>query len=302
MSRVVVAMGQCAVNYLGLVSRLPDSEDRVAEVAAFSQQGGGAAATSIATLAYLGAPTRFVGKIADDHFGDFIRLGLESLGVDLQHLIVEPERVSPFSYIAVEMGSGRRTTHRSRGNVSDITESEIDVDAVLSNVAMLLIDGTQPAQQRRLAAAAREREVPVVWDADRASNSAMELIELADVVIASERLAMELAPASELERSLEKLCRLGPQTSVITLGPEGAVGLERGGEPHHERALDVEVIDTTAAGNVYCGAFAYAMSEDWPLSRAMKFSGVAAGLRCRKLGPRAGMPTLGEIQETLESV
>ncbi len=302
MSRVVVAMGHGAVNYLGLVSRLPDPDEEEAEIAAFSQQGGGSAATAAATLAYLGAPTRFVGKVADDHFGDFIRLGLDSLGVDLEHIVVEHDKVSPFTYIAVEVGTGRRTLHRSRGNVSDIEESELDFDGILKDAAALVIDGTQPHLQMLLAVAARERGISVVWDAGSGAQSVGEMLGHTDVIIASERLAMEIAPASELDESLAKLCRLGPTTSVITLGPEGAMGLERGGEPHRETALDVEVVDTTGAGHVYCGAFVYAMTRDWPLARAMRFSGVAAGMHCRHLGPRAGIPTLDEILETMESV
>ena len=119
MKGIVLGVGHCTVDYLALVPRYPDQAES-AEIAEFSQQGGGAAATALATAAIFGAPTRFVGKIADDHFGRFITKGLQGLGVDMDHVVVEKDRVSPFSFATVEMSQGRPTVFWSRGSVSPL--------------------------------------------------------------------------------------------------------------------------------------------------------------------------------------
>ncbi len=59
--------------------------------------------------------------------------------------------------------------------------------------------------------------------------------------------------------------------------------------------LDVFVADTTGAGDVFSGAFAYATAAGWPLEQALPFANAAAGLTCRSLGARAGLPTLDEV-------
>jgi sugar/nucleoside kinase (ribokinase family) len=201
------------------------------EIAEFSQQGGGAAATAAATLAVLGAPSRFVGKVADDHFGQFLCRGLEQLEVDVRFLLVERGKVSPFSYIAVEAGSGRRQIHRSRGNVSKLQPTEIDVNAVLDEANLLVIDGQMPAVQLELADAASKRGIPVIWDAHTTLAETERMLAYTTVLLASERFAMEVAQVADLEQGLRQITELGPETCVITLGDEGAVGVSKRRSP-----------------------------------------------------------------------
>ena len=299
--RVVVGLGGCTVDYLGLVPRYPERDERV-EVAEFSQQGGGAVATALATLAVFGVPTRFAGKISDDPFGQFIRTGLENLGVELGQLVVEPGKVSPYCFTAVEMGEGSRTMFWTRGSVSALAPDELDFDRLLSGATLLLVDGDHVPAQIRAAEAAQRLGATVVLDGGPVREGVGDLLELCDVIIASERFATEIAAAPELEQSLEELQRLGPTTCVITLGPDGAIGRGPGGEIHREPALRVDVVDTTGAGDVYHGAYVYAMLSGWPLARTMKVASVAAGLKCRHLGARAGIPELAEVLAVVDAV
>ena len=121
-----------------------------------------------------------------------------------------------------------------------------------------------------------------------------ELLALSDVVIGSERFATEFAPSDNMEKSLREITRLGPSIAVITLGNEGAVALE-GDKLVQQEPIDVFVADTTGAGDVFCGAFAYATAAGWQLEEALPFANAAAGLKCRTLGARAGLPTLQEV-------
>jgi sugar/nucleoside kinase (ribokinase family) len=290
----VVGVGHCAVDYLGLLPRCPERGESV-EIAAFSQQGGGATATALATLATFGTTARFVGKISDDHFGDFIRLGLEGLGVDTSLVVVEEGKVSPFSFSAVEMDKGGRSVYWSRGNVGPLALADVPTEAVLAGADALIIDGMHREVQSHLAQRASRTGVKVIVDAGSFAADSRDLLTFGDVLVASERFASELAPAAELERSLHQLQELGPKTCVITLGPEGAVGIDADHEIHQEPAQCVDVVDTTGAGDVYLGALTYAILRNWPLARCMRFAGVAAGLKCQALGARAGIPELSQV-------
>lgn len=292
----VVGVGSCAVDYLGLIPRLPESSGG-AEIAEFSQQGGGVAATALATLAIFGAPARFVGKISDDHFGDFIKAGLDGLGVDTRFMITEPDRVSPFSFSAVEMVEGQRSIYWSRGNLSPLLPQECDEAAVLEGASTLIIDGAQPALQLHLAKAARARGITVVLDASDGGPDTEKLVPFATILVVSERAATDIAPASELEKILQKLKDLGPKVCIMTLGAEGAIGLDAEGRFHEEQAFRVDVKDTTGAGEVFLGAATYALIQQWPFERTMKFANVAAGLACQRLGARAGIPKLELVLE-----
>jgi sugar/nucleoside kinase (ribokinase family) len=113
-------------------------------------------------------------------------------------------------------------------------------------------------------------------------------------VIGSERFASEFAPSDDVEKSLREITRVGPRIAVLTLGNEGAMGLE-GDKLVQQGPLDVFVADTTGAGDVFCGAFAYAHLLGFPLEEAIPFANAAAGLSCRSLGARAGLPTRDEV-------
>jgi ribokinase len=293
---IVVGVGHCTVDYLGLVPRYPDITES-AEIAEFSQQGGGAAATALATLAIFGAPTRFVGKVSDDHFGRFIRKGLEGLGVDTTTLVVEPDRVSAFSFSVVEMTRGRPTVFWSRGNVSPLRSEELDIDRILDSAAMVMMDGRSLDAQLAVAMAAKQRSVPVILDTESADETTMKLIRFTDTLISSERIATELTQAGELEASLRRLQELGPKRCVITLGLEGAIGIDGDDKVHEEAACVVEEKDITGAGDVYLGALTYATLQQWSLPDAMRFASAAAGLSCQRLGARAGIPKLSQVLE-----
>jgi sugar/nucleoside kinase (ribokinase family) len=117
--------------------------------------------------------------------------------------------------------------------------------------------------------------------------------------VGSERFANEIAPSEELADSLREITRLGPRIAVITMGEAGAVALE-GTKLVQQDAIDVFVEDTTGAGDAFCGAFAYAQLKDWPLERALPFANAAAGLACRSLGSRSGLPTVDEVTDAVK--
>ncbi|MBI2894777.1 MAG: hypothetical protein HYY06_14575 [Deltaproteobacteria bacterium] len=296
MTGVVVGVGHCAVDYLGIVPRYPEL-DAKEEIAEFSQQGGGPAATAIVTLACFGVPTRIASKISDDHFGDFILEGLQGLGVDTSHVVIAPGFVSPFSFIAVESKSGKRTIFWTRGSVPPLGADEIR-PAILDGACCLIIDGHHPAAQVRLAEEARARGIKVVLDAGTLREGMGDLVSLSHILIASERFATEVAPAAELESTLAELRSMGPEMCVITLGQEGSIGTD-GDRIVREAAYEVDVIDTTGAGDVYHGAFLYGVRRGWPIERLMRFASAAAGLKCRTLGGRAGIPSLDEVLAVL---
>ena len=289
---LVVGVGHCAVDYLGVVPRYPDVDTKQ-EVLEFSQQGGGPAATAIVTLACFGVPTRMVAKVSDDHFGDFILEGLRSVGVDVSHVVVERGHVSPFSFIAVEAKTGRRTIFWTRGSVPALQPEEVRPE-MLDGASWLVIDGHQPAAQVQLAEEARARGIKVVLDAGALREGMGDLVPLSSVLIASERFATEVAPAAELEATLGELRKMGPDVCVITMGLEGSIGTD-GTRVVREPAHEVDTVDTTGAGDVYHGAYLSAAIQGWPIERCLRFSSVAAALKCRMLGGRAGIPTVEEV-------
>jgi sulfofructose kinase len=293
MSNRVVGIGHASVDHLAVVDRYPDPETRI-ELAGFSIQGGGVVATALATLACLRVSASFIGKLSDDDFGRFARRGLEALQVETTSIITQPGRLSPFSFIVIERESQRRTVFYTGGNVEPLSPTEVDLSC-LQGAALLLVDGFQMDAQIHAAEEARRQGIRVLLDAGTISEGMGELVALSDVLIASERYASEVAPRGEIEDSLIELSRMGPRIVVVTLGKEGSIGLE-GDKLVHQPPLQVAAKDTTGAGDVYFGGYAYGLLQGWPLERCMQIASAAAGLSCRELGARASLPDLEEVE------
>lgn len=298
MNNLVVGVGHCAIDFLGVLPRFPEPDEKI-EIEQFSQQGGGPVATALATLAIFGIPTRFIGKVSDDYFGNFIKKGLSNLGVDISMMITQPDKVSPFSFSAVVSSRETRAIFWTKGNINQINTNEIDIDKILDNAKFLLLDGNYPEIQIPIAEEAKNRGIGIIMDAGSFKEGFGDLIPLTDYLVASEQFATEVTPAAEIENSLKDLKKFGPKICIITSGDEGSIGIGEDGKTIKMPSYEVEVVDTTGAGDVYHGAFIYGIIQNWDLKKTMKFATIAAGLKCRFIGGRAGIPTLSKVEEIM---
>ena len=295
--RVVVGVGLATVDLL-FVS--PHLDERLIDASVFSMQAGGSASNMLAALAVMGERTRYFGRIGDDEHGRFIQHCMEDLHIDASMLTAERKKVSPVSVIQIDELTRRRRILRSRGNVTPLSPRDLP-PGLLHNAAMLVIDGSQPALQAAIAEKARNKGIPVLLNASQLSGGMGELLSLADIVIAAERFAHEIAPSDNMGDSLREILNLGPRIAVITMGESGSVGLE-GEKLVEQEALDVFVADTSGAGDAFAGAFAFAHLHGWPLEKAVPFANAAAGLICRNIGARAALATVEEAMAAMKGV
>jgi sulfofructose kinase len=296
MSHSVLCVGQASVEWVGQMPRFPVRQGDRQELSAFSLQGGGAAANAAVTLAALGARALFAGVLADDFLGDLAAEGLVDAGVDLRYLRRHEGGVSPASFVALDEERRRPTVFWTRGTAESLRPGEVP-DSALQGVSLLLVDGYQPVAQLALVEAARARGVKTLLCARAMAPGMAQLAGQCDVVIASERFAREVAPV--VPRSLAEMLALGARVAVVTLGEDGSVGQARGEEPVKVEAFPVPLVDPTGSGDVYRGAFAWALLERKPLREAMRFGSAAASLKCRHYGAREGVPTRALVDEVL---
>jgi ribokinase len=288
----VVGLGQVSVEFLGVG---PRSQESVVELSAFSMQAGGAIGTTLAAVCALGGQARYMGRLSDDDLGRIIIRGLKEFGVDVSGVLIEPGRVSPTSFILVDDRTARRFVRYTRGNTTLLSPGELP-RTLFDDARILVVDGRAPAPQIAAAERAHAQGLTVVLDARHLGAGMGELLGLCDVVIGNERFAAEFSHSADMKRSLRELVKMGPRTAVITLGEEGVIGLE-GDTLVRQPALDIDVIDTSGASEVFRGAFLYGLLKGWGLDKCLPFANAAAGLNCRHLGGLGGIAPLSEILE-----
>ena len=139
-----------------------------------------------------------------------------------------------------------------------------------------------------------------MFDADEYAPETAESLALIDVFIASEFFYQGMFAGGGFPRACEELRKRGPGIVVITLGSRGCVGLDPRGYFREPAFTNVEVVDTTGAGDVYHGAFIYGLLRGWASRDVARFANAAAAIKCTRLGGRAALPGAATVMRFME--
>lgn len=294
---IFVGLGRPELVLLGTVGRLPE-RGGLAEFRSLSVQPGGTVPTALVVLVEWGHRARLLGRVSDDAFGVVLRQGLAAERLDLDHLVTLPGLVSPFSFVALEESEQlTRTSFRTDGNTPALGAESLDPRA-LQDASALLVDGTEPAAQIESARLAKELGVPVIFDAGLEPTGALrELLGIADVLVAAERFAVDVAPHSAIEDTVKDLCGMGPRVAIVTLGPEGSLGCQGDAVVRQSIFDQLPTRDRGGAGDHFLAGVAHATVQGWSLDRTLRFATAAAGLSCREIG---GLGALSSLQDVLD--
>jgi ribokinase len=155
------------------------------------------------------------------------------------------------------------------------------------------------------AKAARAQGAKVVLNAAPAQPLPAELLQCVDILIVNEGELAALAGAQRHEDNdvLAQLKRLATQHQladvIVTLGSRGCLALHHGAVLQ-QSAYAVDVVDTTAAGDTFCGAFVAALSRGSAMQRALQEASAASALACTKLGAQSSIPFLADVLALIE--
>jgi ribokinase len=291
-------VGICALDHLALLPHFPGADEKL-DLIRFSIQGGGPVPTALATMARLGARVSYIGKVGSDACGRQILVELEQLGVDISGVVIDPHSRTARSYIWVDSQTAKRTVVLDRSNTANLLPSEIRRDLV-QEAAFLLTDARETEACLRAVELAKEAGARIILDLGSVREKTETFLSLAEYPVVSEVFVRKYFGSIPPQGAVRKFIDLGAEAAVVTCGPNGAYFGERNSAVYHLPAFRVEAVDTTGAGDVFHGAFVYALARGQDLAAAVRFAGAAAALKCRELGGRAGIPTLAEVQELLE--
>jgi sugar/nucleoside kinase (ribokinase family) len=211
--------------------------------------------------------------------------------------MTEPHATNQFAMIIVDGSTGERTILWNRDDRLTYREGELRKDEVCSG-KILHLDGHDVHAALQCARWAKEEGIPTVIDLDKVEPLTSELIKGIDFVITSSRFPALYTGIADREKAFLELQKHTSGFLCTTLGHEGAMALVEGKVIYIE-GFKVKVADTTGAGDVFHGGFIYGLLQDWEVQEILRFANAAAALKCKELGGRRGIPTLGEVQRFL---
>jgi sulfofructose kinase len=284
----VICLGLSALDQVWRVPRFFTAGSEKIRSLEFAAMGGGMAATAAVAIARVGGISAFWGRGGEDAAGREMRRELSEHGVDVSQFRLFESGQSSVSGILVD-SSGERQIVNFRGRFPEQADW-LRLDQV-GAASAVLADPRWLAGAKALFEAARAKKIPTIFDADVAERQVFEtLLPLADHAVFSEP-ALSAFVGSTDQDALANVAKYGCHVAAVTHGANGVSWLENG-VAHRQPAYQVNAIDTTGAGDVFHGAYAFAIGARLEIADAMSFAAAAAALKCTRPGGRAGIPTL----------
>jgi ribokinase len=290
---MILVVGSLNLDLVGRAPRIPAPGETVlgGELARFHGGKGGNQAVAAARL---GAQVMFVGAVGSDPFGDELVAGLIGEGVNATG-VARVGGASGAALITVDDGGDNAITVLPGAN-RWVARPSTPLPAPLRVLLMqfeLPIDTTLAWAQ-----AARSAGVPVVLNAAPFVPMPQPLLGAVDTLIVNQHELAELAGTADLDEGLRRAERLGPRRVIVTLGARGCVAAADG-QRRTVPGLRVDVVDTTGAGDTFCGAYAASIAAGAPMDEALTRANAAAALSCTRAGARGGMPSAAELAQAM---
>lgn len=290
----VVGVGLNATDTLILLSHFPAYAGKVAFDDEILSPGGQVASAMVA-CAHLGLRVKYIGTVGDDDRGRIQMDSLRSSGINLDDVIVRQNCPNQTAYILIDRTTGERTVLWRRDDCLRLDPSSIRPEQITSG-RLLHIDGHDTLAVARAAEIARQHKIPVTVDVDTIYHGFDRVLPNVDYLVASSEFPVQWTNERDPFKALTTIQdEYHIPVAAMTLGAHGALA-RVDGRFIYSPAFVVNCVDTTGAGDVFHGAFCYAVLQNMPMRETLEFSNAMAALNCTALGARGGISTIDEAK------
>jgi ribokinase len=311
--RTILTVGSLNMDQVVQVPHIPVLGETLLGAGSLKLVPGGKGANQAVAMARLGAQVAMVGRVGSDPFGERLLHALQADRVDTRLVEVDPQEASGTAFIFLEPGGDNAIVVAAGANmrVGEDAQQMARLEEAIPGAAALVLQLEIPLSTvKRLIATGHEAHVPVVLNLAPAQPLSWGVLGLLTVLIVNETEASTLSgqhveTLDDARTVATVLHEHGIPIVIITLGAQGALlamsdrsGLTR---CFYQPAPAVQVIDTTAAGDCFAGAFTVALTEGQPPQDALCFAVYASALKATKFGAQSGLPTRAEVEALLSS-
>lgn len=269
----------------------------------FSSAPGGKGANQAVQAARLGAEVTMLGKVGNDDFGKALIDSLKQSGVNTEKIIVS-ETVST-GVAVIQIQKNEKGTENKiiviKGSNNELTVDDIAFLEEIANYNIVILQHEIPQEVNcAVAKLAKNNGIPVMLNPAPSAVVPNELISCLTYICPNEHEAADIVgikPESDasIQKAVELLHKLGAQNVLITLGKAGCV-FSDGNKIINSPSIDIApVVDPTAAGDSFIGAFCTAVSSGISSDEALVFANCTAGITVSRMGAQTSLPTLDEV-------
>lgn len=257
--------------------------------------GGGPSATAAYLLGKWNMETYFAGIVGKDLYGKKIKSEFDMVGVDTKYLEISEDHTTTSSFILANTSNGSRTVFTYRPSDMKMNEIELDFEPDI-----VLMDGQEADMSKKILE--KYPKAISIIDAGRARKEIIELSKMVTYLVCSKEFAENVAEIkfkedySNIEEVYNKLETIFHNTIVVTLEAAGCL-YKYNNQLKIMPSIKVKPVDSTGAGDIFHGAFTYGIAKKYDYEKVLKLSNIAGAISVSRIGTRASIPTLEEMEE-----
>jgi len=267
---------------------------------------GGPASNAASVIAKFGNQVEFYGQIGNDSNGYFIRQEMAKEKIDLTHLNVSNNVMTPSSFVIINTTNNTRTICVQR-SPKDFKKPKIEEIEFGDYYDFILTDGKYTEDTIELIN--HNPKAVKIMDAGRINEGNLKLAQYMDYIICSEEFACGLV-GEEIDSDDEKTARIfwklkkmfpNIKELAITIGERGYVCSRDGNVmimPAYKHGK--VTVDTNGAGDIFHGAFTHALANGYDYYESLEFANITASLSTTKTGGRKSCPSLEEVEHVIK--
>lgn len=289
---MVLIAGSANLDFVVRAAHIPAPGETVLGHDLQTFPGGKGANQAVACARAGGASTGMALALGRDAYAQPLKASLQSAGVVL-HAQEFDDVASGTAFICVSDDAENAITVAPGANARLLAAHLPPLDRYQFLLMQLEIPLGTVIESARLARAAG---LQVALNAAPAQALPQELLAMVDLLIVNEG---ELRAISQSQGSIvDAMAALPCHTIVVTLGARGAVA-RQGEHLHYQYGFPVQAVDTTGAGDTFCGVLIAQLASGHAMAQALQFAGAAAALCCTKAGAQSSVPQAIEVSAFL---
>ncbi len=291
---MILVAGSANLDFVVQASHIPAPGETVLGHSFRTYPGGKGANQAVACARAAGAVTHMLLALGTDAYAAPLEASLGAAQVQM-HIVRTPDHATGTAFICVSDDAENAITVAPGANLA-LAAAHLPPLRGFSHLLMQL--ETPLATVTAFALAARQAGVQVVLNAAPAQVLPQELLSLVDVLVVNQG---ELALVTGCRGSIaDCLQLLVVPTVVVTLGSHGCCA-RSGAASLVQCAFPVTPVDTTGAGDTFCGVLVAALGRGDALSDALRQASAAGALACTQAGAQSSIPTVAAVGELLRT-
>jgi ribokinase len=292
----VSVVGSANLDFVFTTERIPLPGETLLALGS-ERFAGGKGLNQAVAAARAGAVTTFVAALGRDDNGEQLAATIAGASI-VDHLVRRVDAATGQAFIVVSAAGENTIIVASGANAGLLHLTEPDRAAIAASSVLLMQLELPLSVVSEAATIAHSVGTVVILNAAPALELPKELLRTIDYLIVNEHEACELGGSDEVADASLALGALVPRV-VVTLGGDGSVLYDAGVEIARIGAYPVEVVDTTGAGDTFCGAFAAATAEGSTFEAAARFATAASALSVQAVGAVPSIPERVRIDAML---